>query len=168
VNFDFDVPLLFPSDIEIFPLDVASMAADPDGAGALTTGIDPDYRAPALLPSADRTGKVNRLEGTAITIPAQVDPESLERLQMMPTGDQNGGTVFFTVKFADLEESGLLDSKGNPKLRRARIGSIKKDDEVVYAFPDPPGMFVDQVVPSTGFNGRPNTLTIRCSTRDPA
>lgn len=169
MNFNFSVPLLFPSDAIIYRLDLDAMAADPDGAGEITTGIDPDYREPVVLPTSNRVGAPNRLETSPVTIPAQVDTESLERLQMAASGDQASGYLILTMKFADLEALGLLDSQtGNPLLRRARLDAIQKDGETTYQFPNPPGLFVDQMAPSFGFDGRRDLLTVRFSTRDRA
>lgn len=169
MNFSFDVPLIFPSEAVIYRLDLEAMRADPDGAGELTSGIDPDYREPVLVPSANRIGTLNRIEMAAVTVPAQVDTESLERLQMAAPGDESAGVLILTMKFADLEELGLLDPVTfNPLLKRARLDAIQKDGETVYQFPNPPGLFVDQMTPSFGFGGKRDLLTVRLSTRDRA
>ncbi len=167
MNFSFSVPLIFPSEAIIYRLDLEAMAADPDGAGELATGIDPDYREPILIPTANRVGVPNRIEMSPVSIPAQVDTESLERLQMGPTGDGSAGFLFLTVRFADLDALGLLQPETfNPLLTRARLGEIQKDGVTLYGFPNPPGMYVDQMAPSFGFDGKRDLLTIRFGTRD--
>lgn len=102
--------LIFPFLCEIAPLDIVASAADPDGAGPLTTGYDPDFRERVVLPTSDRIGNDRRVEGALFQIPGQFgSTDQFKRLQMAATGnlDNTGFTILF--HFMDLETLGLVE-----------------------------------------------------------
>ena len=82
--------LIFPFLIELAPLDTAATeSTDPDGAGPLTSGYDAMFRAPvkALAESDDQIGVKARIEGALIQLPAQIEPDQMEQLAMMLSGE---------------------------------------------------------------------------------
>lgn len=132
------------------PLDTAASAADPDAGGPLTSGYDERFRTPVkvLADPADQVGVTNRVEGAAIQIPAQIEAEEQERLEMMLSGDSPDGRFRIILHYKDLERLGLLDANNQPTIKKhdrlARI--LDKLGNEVEVIPNPPGLFVVQVM----------------------
>lgn len=143
--------LVFPFLIEIAPLDTAATAADPDGGGELESGYDPIFRAPKkiLADPADQTGASGRVEGAVYTMPAQVEPEFFQRLEMLLAGDNPDGMMRLVFHFRDLENAGRVDANGLATIRKGdRINRIlTKRGELVQVIPNPPGLFVTEALP---------------------
>ena len=80
--------LIFPFLAELRRLDTAAMATtDPDGAGALTGGFDPDFKEPVLVDrDGDGVAERERTELPAIRVPCQVEPKVFEDLRMLASG----------------------------------------------------------------------------------
>jgi hypothetical protein len=162
--------LIFPVVAEVFRLDLASTAADPDGAGPLTTGIDPIYREPIKLPSVDRVGSSARKEFAAVKLPVQIEPTSLSRLSMIGTGDASVGRIVGVFLMADLEGLSLVNaSTGEALLRRGdRLGAVyKMDGTLIQKITNPPGLFISEVVPLFGLGGDRNLLQVAFESRLP-
>ena len=81
--------LIFPFLAELRRLDTAAMAStDPDGAGPLTGGFDPDFKEPVLVDrDGDGVAERERAELPAIRVPCQVEPKVFEDLRMLASGD---------------------------------------------------------------------------------
>lgn len=162
--------LIHPLLLELYRLDLAAMAGDPDGAGALTGGMDPDYREPATLPTDDGLGAANRIEMAPIILPAQIEPDAFNRQQMAAAGDQKTSMAGFTLHFLDLELAGLVDTETGRALiapgdRVSRILSSAGD--VLHVYPNPPGLFVQEATPiGFGLGGDRNLLLLRCRSRE--
>lgn len=138
--------LIFPMIFEIAQLDTAAMAADPDGAGPLTTGYDDEFREPVLVPptSGSDRGTVVRVE-TIVQVPAQYEAGTQEATFMQATGRSPDSEVRLTLHFKDLERLGLVEAAtGRPLLRvNDRLHAVYhlRNLSLIEQFPDPPGLF---------------------------
>lgn len=164
--------LIFPFLVEIAQLDTAATAADPDGAGDLTSGYDDTFRAPVkvLNDPGDQIGEDSRVESGPITVRAQIEPEEFESLSMMLAGDSPNSRFAIILHYKDLEAAGLVDeTTGRPLIRkRDRLVRILTTRGVlVENIPNPPGLFVTQVQ-SRGFGpgGSRNLLLVAFEDRE--
>lgn len=161
--------LIFPIRLQIFQADRAAMAADPDGAGPLKSGLDPDFQEPILESSADRTGTLRRIEKAPILIPAQVETQTYDRAQMTQTGDVKRGAMAFVLHFEDLEQLGLVSTTTGLALITTgdRVGAtFDESGRLIQRFPDPPGLYVLSADPIFGLARQRNLLLINCGSRD--
>jgi len=146
--------LIFPFLCEIAQLDTAATAADPDGAGPLTSGYDPDFRSPVKVLAApgDQVGADSRVETAVVTVRAQIEPQQFETLEMMLSGESPDSKMGLILHYKDLEAAGLVGVDGVPLIRkRDRLVRILTTAGVlVETIPNPPGLFVTQVQ-SRGF-----------------
>jgi hypothetical protein len=130
-------------------LDTVATAADPDGASELTTGYDEMFREPVqvLADPADQLGESARVESAEIQIPAQIEPQMFERLEMILGGEAPTSKFAVALHFKYLERNGLVDASGNPTIRKndrlSRILTIRQ--QLVEEIKNPPGLFVHQV-----------------------
>lgn len=144
--------LIFPFLIELAPLDTAATeSTDPDGAGPLTTGYDALFRAPVkvLADAGDQVGVRARVEGTLIQIPAQIEPDQFEQMNMMLSGESPTSNRFRVVcHYNDLEDQGLVNVDGTPtiKKRDRLVRILDLDGGLVETIPDSPGLYVEQVM----------------------
>lgn len=159
---------------EIFRLSQEGMAADPDGAGVETSGLDPIFREPIIRASSgsDRIGAPIRSELAALLVPCQVEDRSWEDLRMRLGGDDPRGEVTLIFHFSTLEALGLVDATtGDALLRKGdRLGSIRdfRTEALVQAVRNPPGLFATHVQPrSYGLSsGARNLLAVVFESRD--
>lgn len=144
--------LIFPFLVELAPLDTAATeSTDPDGAGPLTSGYDAMFRAPVkvLAESDDQVGVKARIEGALVQLPAQIEPDQMEQLAMMLSGESPSSNRFRVVcHYNDLEDAGLVNVDGTPAIRkRDRLTRILDlDGNLVETIPNPPGLFIEQVM----------------------
>lgn len=93
-------------------------------------------------------GASARKEGTAIQIKAQIEPEQFERMQAMLSGDSPDSFFRVIMHYKDLRQQGLVDGQGRPTIKKndrlIRILDLKGN--LVETFPNPPGMYVRQVM----------------------
>lgn len=161
--------LIFPFIVELAQLDTAATAADPDGAGPLTSGYDDDFRTPVKVPTAGQVGTTSRVE-TLVQVRAQIEPDQMEKLAPMLSGDAAQGRFGIILHFRDLERAGLVDAvTGKPLLyKHDRITRILTTRGVlVETIPNPPGLFCVEVQ-SRGFGpgGARNLLHMLFESRD--
>lgn len=142
--------LIFPFLVEIAPIDTAAMAADPDGAGPLTAGYDLDYREPVKLPatSGEGPGTTNRHEKATYQIPAQIEPQTFDALQMYASGNSADARFQLIMHFRDLENGGLVDDNGDANVRVGdRLAAIYTMQEVLVQDFTPTPLYVTEVRP---------------------
>lgn len=142
--------LVFPFSVEIAPLDTAATAADPDGAGPLTSGYNPVLRAPnKVLGGSAQVGTSARKEGALYRLPAQVEPEFFQRLEILLGGDSPDALMRLVFHFRDLERADMVDANGIAKIRKGdRLAAIyTKRGALVQTIPNPPGLFVTEALP---------------------
>ena len=154
-------------------LDTAAMAADPDGAGPLTSGYDPVFKSPIVVKqdADDTVGQVLRIE-KIIEAPCQIDPKVFDSINQVLGGTSPDASIELTFHFKDLERLNLVHGDGIPRISLAdRLDCILTcNGEIVQDIPDPPGLFVSQVRPA-GFglsliNPRRNLLVVTLTDRD--
>jgi len=163
--------LIFPFVAELARLDLEGTAADPDGAGPMTTGFDDVLQAPLRVPDGTVDGATAETYLSPIKLRCQVEDESWEQLRMMRTGDAPASDVILVFHFKDLELLGYVDATTGDALA-PRVGdklvSIRRspDDTLVQAVHDPPGLYCVEAQPrSYGLSGLRRNL-LACTFRD--
>ena len=164
--------LIFPFLAELARLDTAATAADPDGAGPLVSGYDPDFKEPVARDTdADGRGEPVRVEHPPVRVPCQVDTDAFAQLQMLAAGNAPRSDVELVFHFRDLERLGLVDTETGDALIRPgdRLAGIcDMAGELVQAVRTPPGLYVTEARPS-GFGlgrARPRRNLLVVSFRD--
>lgn len=163
--------LINPFLAEIAQLDTVATAQDPDGAGAATSGYDPDFKETVLLGAtvAERTD--TRREKPPIRVPCQVEVGTFELLQQLAAGAAPSSRVTLVFHFRDLEQMGLVDGAGVARLRvNDRLVAIHRmDGALVQTIRTPPGLYVVEVQPqSFGLGLSRNLLLVTFQERDVA
>ena len=144
--------LIFPFLVELHRLDTTGTATtDPDGAGPLTSGYDPDFKEPVGVDSNDDgIGEPVRVEHPAVRVPCQVEPKTFEELRMFAAGNSPRSRVELVFHFRDLEQLGLVDAPTGEALVRPgdRLGALyDKAGALVQAIRTPPGLYVSEARP---------------------
>ncbi|MBN2196402.1 MAG: hypothetical protein JW751_26550 [Polyangiaceae bacterium] len=152
--------LIFPFLAELFRWDSAAMAAvDPDGAGPLVSGFDPDFKEPVLI-DADDDGVAEpfRREHPPVRVPCQVEPEAFQVARMATAGNTPKSSFDLVFHFRDLERLGLVDPDTGDALIRPsdRLGGLYDvEGRLVQAVRTPPGLYVTEARPiGFGLNRR--------------
>lgn len=165
--------LINPFLIEIARLDLAGTAADPDGAGARTSGYDDVYRETVVLPSTDLVGTDARVEYPLIQIPAQLHtgptPGQLMALKPTVTGNVAAGFLQALVMFEDLDRLDLVDL--DTKAAMLKVGDrlvaiYDMDGILVQQIMTPPGLYCVAAVPIFGLGSTRNLLELSFESRD--
>lgn len=143
--------LIFPFMVDIYRLDTEATAADPDGAGPLTSGYDTDFREPVAVPAANSSAVAapRRVE-VLVQLLAQIETDEEERMQMMLTGRSPNSRLGLVFHYADLERVGMVEAAtGRPLLRGPgdRLGAIRnpKTGALIEVIPAKPGLFATEV-----------------------
>jgi len=144
--------LIFPFLADLRRLDTAAMAStDPDGAGPLTGGFDPDFKEPVLVDhDGDGVAERERTELPAIRVPCQVEPKVFEDLRMLASGDSPRSDISLVFHFKDLERLGLVDATTGDALIRPNdrlAGLYDLGGLLVQTIRTPPGLYVTQAQP---------------------
>lgn len=164
--------LIFPQLAVFYQLDTVATAADPDGAGPLTTGYDAvlgdvipyDVGTPGVRTSS-------RKEKAAIRVPVQIESERYDQTLQVGQGNTLEREMVLIAHFKDLATLGLVDAvTGLPKLYRGdRLGEIrhKKTGALIMSVTEPHGLYIEETCPiSFGLSaGERNLLLIRLSSR---
>ena len=144
--------LIFPFLAELHRLDTRGTAeADPDGAGPLVAGYDPDFKESVLVDGDDDgVGERLRAEHPAVRLPCQVEPEAFDALRMFAAGNSPKSRFELVFHFADLEREGLVDTATGDALVRPgdRLGGLyDRAGELVQAIRTPPGLYATEARP---------------------
>jgi len=144
--------LIFPFLAELRRLDTAAMAAtDPDGAGPLTGGFDPDFKEPVLVDrDGDGIAERERVELSPIRVPCQVEPKVFEDLHLLATGDSPRSDLSLVFHFRDLERLRLVDAATGDALIRPNdrlAGLYDLGGRLVQTIRTPPGLYATQAQP---------------------
>lgn len=159
--------LINPMLVEVALLDTDATAADPDGPGPLPSGYDPDFHEPVRLPDGSSARKE-----TSVKLPAQVEIDTLERLNETGAGNVPAGSMRCIFHFQDLEDAGLVDATtGEAKIRiDSRLVAIYHltDGTLIQKIRTPPGLYCIEAAPqSFGLSGgERNLLVCTFSPRD--
>ena len=144
--------LINPFLAELARLDTVATAADPDGAGPLTGGYDPDFKETVLVPATDERGADARKEMPPIRIPCQVEVGVFEALQQLASGSSPNSKVTLVFHFRDLERMGLVDPGSGDALLRVNDRLVAIHDvagNLVQAIRTPPGLYATEVQPQS-------------------
>ena len=144
--------LIFAFLAELHRLDThATATVDPDGAGPLEGGYDPDFKEPVLVDQDDDgIGERIRQEHPAVRIPCQVDTKAFEELRMLASGNAPKSRVDLVFHFKDLERMGLVDPTSGDALLHPgdRLGAIyDKAGDLVQQVRTPPGLYITEARP---------------------
>jgi hypothetical protein len=159
--------LIWPVVARFARLSLSGTAADPDGAGPLTTGYDPDFRAPvAVHAGGSQVGTPARAELADLDLDVQVEDQAWEALREMRTGDAERVEMSLVIHFRQLERLGLVDATTGDALA-PRIGDRLKSLHrkgtlaLIQAVPTPPGLYVVEAQPrSHGLSGGTRNLLV--------
>lgn len=155
--------LVNPFLVQLYALDTQATAADPDGAGALTSGYDPILREPRKIPQTGQTvGQDARVEAPMLLLPAQVEVVTLEKQRQLAQGNAPAADLVLVLHYRDLERLNLVEpTTGQAKIRvgyRLDVILDPKTQALVRGFPNPPGMFAVRVEEELGGLGRRRNL----------
>jgi hypothetical protein len=144
--------LIFKFLAELCWLDTAGTATqDPDGAGPLTGGFDPDFKESVLVDKDDDgIGERVRVEHPSVRVPCQVDTKAIEELRMFASGNAPRVTVDLVFHFKNLEKLGLVDAATGDALLRPgdRLSGIfDLCGSLIQAVRTPPGLYVTKTAP---------------------
>lgn len=133
---------------EIHRLDRALMIVAPPESGL---GFDPDFHEPVVVDhDGDGIGERRRLELPAVRIPCQVEPKTMDDVQMYAAGNSPRSKLQLVMHFRDLERLELVDpASGVARVVPGdRLGALQtRGGELVQRFIDPPGLFVTEARP---------------------
>lgn len=162
--------LINPFLAELAQLDTAATGADPDGAGPLTSGYDPDFRETVIAPSNTGRGVDARKEKSPIRIPCQVEVATFEALQAATGGNSPNSRVTLVFHFQDLERMGLVDAASGDALLRINdrlVALYELGGKLVQAIRTPPGLYATEVQPqSFGLGLARNLLLVTFEERE--
>jgi hypothetical protein len=164
--------LINPFLAELAQLDTVATATDPDGAGPLVSGYDPDFKETLVFgsPSGDRVDA--RREKPAIRVPCQVEVGAFEALQQFAAGNSPNSRIVLVFHFRDLERMGLVDSATGEALLRINdrlVAIYTMRGALVQAIRTPPGLYVTEVQPqSFGLGLSRNLLLVTLDEREVA
>jgi hypothetical protein len=144
--------LIFKFLAELCRLDTAGTATqDPDGAGPLTGGYDPDFKESVLVDTDDDgIGERVRVEHPPVRVPCQVDTKALEELRMLASGNAPRTTIDLVFHFKNLEKLGLVDEATGDALIRPgdRLACIRDlCGSLIQEVRTPPGLYVTKTAP---------------------
>jgi len=161
--------LINPFLAEIARLDTVATAADPDGAGPLVSGYDPDFKETIVLEEAG-VRRDARDEMPPIRVPCQVEVGAFEALQQIAAGNSPSSQVTLVFHFRELEHMGLVDPGTGDALLRVNDRLVAIRDMVgnlVQAVRARPGLYAIEVQPqSFGLGRARNLLIVRWEERD--
>lgn len=162
--------LINPFLAELAQLDTAATAGDPDCAGPLASGYDPDFKETVLVATPGGSGVDARREKALIRVPCQVEVGAFEALQQLTTGNSPNSRVTLVFHFQDLERMGLVDEGTGDALLRVNDRLVAIRDMagmLVQAVRTPPGLYATEVQPqSFGLGLSRNLLTVTFDERE--
>lgn len=161
--------LINPFLAEIAQLDTVATAADPDGAGPLTSGYDPDFKETVLVaPGGERVDA--RRETPFVRVPCQVEVGTLQAMQQLAAGNSPNSRIVLVFHFQDLERMALVEAEsGEARLRvNDRLVAIRSlHGDLVQTVRTPPGLFATEVQPqSFGLGLSRNLLLVTFEERE--
>jgi hypothetical protein len=145
--------LINPFLAELAQLDTVATAGDPDGAGPLVSGYDPDFKETVVVPDRTWRGRDARREKPLIRVPCQVEVTNFGALQELSTGNSPRSHLQLVFHFQDLERMGLVDAATGDALLRVsdRLVAIRDfhTGELVQQVRTPPGLYITEVQPQS-------------------
>jgi hypothetical protein len=154
--------LINPFLAEIARLDTVATGADPDGAGVLASGYDPDFKETLVLDDSGERRDARR-EMDPILVPCQVEVGAFEALQQLASGASPNSQVTLVFHFRDLERMGLVDPASGDALLRVNDRLVAIRDlagNLVQAVRTRPGLYATEVQPQSFGLGRSRNLLL--------
>ena len=154
--------IINPFLVEIARLDTVATAADPDGAGPLASGYDPDFKETVVLDDAGARRDARR-EMPPVLVPCQVEVGAFETLRQLASGNSPDSRVTLVFHFRDLERMGLVAPASGDALLRVndRLVAIRDlGGGLVQAVRTPPGLYATEVQPQSFGLGRSRNLLL--------
>lgn len=154
--------LINPFLAEIARLDTVATAADPDAAGPLASGYDPDFKETVVLEDAGERRDARR-EMPPILVRCQVEVGAFEALQQLAAGSSPNSQVTLVFHFRDLERMNLVDPASGDALLRVngRLVAIRDlAGNLVQAVRSRPGLYATEVQPQSFGLGRSRNLLL--------
>ena len=101
-------------------------------------------------------------------VPAQIEDDFFEELQMMATGDSPDSEYTLVHHFRDLERLGLVGDDGNATIKKGdRLEAVyDRTGDVVWTIQNPPGLYVSETTPGIGLGRRRNLLLVKLIDRE--
>lgn len=140
--------LINPFLATIAQLDTAATALDPDIDGPLTGGYDRHFREPVTVRDDSERGRaVVRTEKPDVTFTVQIEPELIDQLQMMQSGQSPQQRLQLVAHFSSLEEAELIDENGEAVLRKGdRLVALSDlDGNLIMRVLTPPGLYLTDI-----------------------
>lgn len=164
--------LINPFLAEIAQLDTVATAADPDAAGPLTSGYDPDFKETLVFGSPEGARLDARREKPVLRVPCQVEVATFEALEQLAAGASPTSRIVLVFHFRDLERMALVDAASGDALLRVndRLVAIHTlRGQLVQAVRTPPGLYATEVQPqSFGLGLSRNLLLVTFQEREVA
>jgi hypothetical protein len=162
--------LINPFLAELAQLHTEATAADPDAAGPLASGYDPDFKETVIVSAATGRGVDARKEKAPLRIPCQVEVGAFEALQQLTAGNSPNSRLTLVFHFEDLERLGLVDPSTGDALVRVndRLAAIRDlAGSLVQTVRTPPGLYATEVQPqSFGLGLSRNLLLVTFEERE--
>lgn len=155
--------LIFPFNVQLALLNTTAVAGDPDLLGPLTSGYDPDFKEMVKVPAVNSQFGTDPTQETLVILPAQVEPDAIDVLNSMASGNSPNSAVVMIFHFADLEQLGLVDINGRPSIHvNDRLVAIyTMDGRLVQQMPASPVMNATEITPlGFGLGGERNLLLV--------
>lgn len=140
--------LIWPHVAVFRRLDTIATAADPDGAGPLTTGYDDAFASPVVFDNPARIS--SRKEGPQLRIPVQVQSEEYDNPIQTAQGTSMRHRMVLAAHFKDLRKLGLVDAvTGLPRLQVGdRLDRLEhKNGSLTMAIDQQQGLYVTSLTP---------------------
>ena len=161
--------LIFPFLADIRRLDTVATNADPDGAGPATSGYNPLYREPIILPAAGKPEGVSaRKEFAQLLLPCQVEDNTWQKINALANGNSPEGFITLVFHYKDLEKMSLVDAAGKALLKPGdRLEAIQDmKGNLVETVLTPPGLYIKDAVPAGhGLGTKRNLLIVTWQAR---
>ncbi|OHD18496.1 MAG: hypothetical protein A2Y38_13835 [Spirochaetes bacterium GWB1_59_5] len=156
--------LIFPFNVQLALLNTTAIAGDPDLLGPLTSGYDPDFKEMVKVPAVNSQVGTDPTQETLVVLPAQVEPDAMDALNSMASGNSPNSAVVMIFHFSDLERLDLVDAAtGRPSIHvNDRLVAIYTMDGVlVQQMPASPVMKAQEITPlGFGLGGARNLLLV--------
>lgn len=142
------------------------------GVTEASGGYDPIFRETLLVSADNERGAVDaRAEREGLDLKCQIEPELLNQLQMMMSGNSPKQTLSVVAHFRDLENAGLVDASGLAMLRKGdRLVAVKDlSGAYIQQIPTPPGLYLTEIrYMGFGIGRKRNLLFLRFEERENA
>lgn len=154
---------------EIAQQDTVATAADPDGAGAFTSGYDPDFKEPVRLPPAAGAGAGTQVRvDVTRRVPCQIEMVTYDSLNQAANGNDANAALNLVLHFQTLERLGFIVKETGESIFRVtdKLVAIYSKCGALIQTMRPP-LYCTQVQPSSfGIGFSRNLLILTFENRE--